>query len=321
MSLIARTIPINIQAEKERFFADPTYNPQFVYEEAVSAEDLVKHGTPIGKYVDLAKEILDKSYFGRNEEDLWMLEGKVVSQNDVTKNIITFLKMHGLEKRFEVIWSSSFLPRAAMTTEAIKLRLPPDFRHQGMMGMIYHEIGTHALRRINYEQQPWFKKKTTFGFRNYLITEEGLAVLHALIPHTNKSLFISAIRYLAVAYGQEHSFAETWDFLGKYVQDPERRWLIAYRSKRGVTDTSKAGGFTKDLTYLQGPIEVWQWLKKRDFDVTPLYFGKVAWEDVEKAVQLNPDFKPLLPVFFTKNRDHYATELQAAGEYNFLDQV
>lgn len=321
MSVIAKTIPTNLQEEKAKFWADPTYNPQFVYAEQVDDDTLGKYGQPLPQYLEIAQAILDKTYFHRNEADVIMTEGPVVDQAEVTEKIAAFLTLHNLQHRFEIIWSSSFLARAAMTASAIKLRLPAEFRYEGMMGMIFHEVGTHAIRRINYEQQPWFKKKTTYGFSEYLVTEEGLAVLHALIPHRMKSLYIGAIRYLAVNWGQQYSFAETWQRLGPYVQDPERRWLIAYRAKRGMTDTSQPGGFTKDLTYLQGPIEVWQWLRAHTYDLQPLYFGKLAYQDVDKAVAMNPTFQPLLPLFYTSDREGYVRELEAIGEFNLLNQL
>ncbi len=318
MSLLQKLSPTNLLAEKEKFFADETYNPQFLYEEKITVQDLTKYGSPQKKYVDIAEAILEKSYFSRNEQDLFMMEGNKVDQHGVTQKVQTFLEIHNLEKRFDILWSSSFISRASITTNAIKLRLPVDFRDEGLIGMIYHEIGTHALRRINYEKQPWFKKKKQYGFGDHLVTEEGLAVLHALIPHSFKSAFIAAIRYLAITFAQDHSFAEVWKFLGTYVQDPERRWIITFRAKRGLEDTSFPGGFTKDLVYLQGMVDVWDWLNTHDFDITPLYYGKIAVEDVDKAVPLNFDFQPLLPSFFTLNKEKYISEINKIGEFNLL---
>jgi hypothetical protein len=75
MTLIARLNPINYLAEKEKFWADPTYNPQFQYPEPATIEELQEFGLPEEKYLDLALEVLKKSYYGRNEQDLFMMEG------------------------------------------------------------------------------------------------------------------------------------------------------------------------------------------------------------------------------------------------------
>lgn len=321
MSTIQRLTPINLLEEKEKFFADMSYNPQFVYEEGLSVEELTKHGTPKSLYIELASAILEEAYRNRNEADLFMMEGKILSQQDVTHRIETFLEMHKLQDRFKLIWSQSFVSRASITTDTLKLRLPAEFRKEGLIGMLYHEIGTHAIRRINYEQQPWYKRKKKYGFSNYLLTEEGLATIHALVPHSFKLSYIPAIRYLAVEYAQEGSFAEVWEKLGRYIQDPERRWQVTFRQKRGMTDTSQPGGYSKDMVYFQGLVETWEWLRHNDFDPTDLYYGKLAAEDVEKAKELNPNYEPFLPSFFTLDPDAYKTQLEAIGYANHFTEL
>lgn len=316
MSFLNDLIPQNLNEEKEKFFADNKYNPQFIYKTKIDKEKLTQHGKPLDEYLNLADNVLKKTFFGRNELDIEIMEGNIISHRDVEKTILTFLKMHDLQKRFKMVWSKSFIPRTSITSDTIKLRLPADFRKQSLLGMLYHEIGTHALRRVNYEKQPWYKKKEKFGFKNYLLTEEGLAVLHSLLPHTYKSAYKSAIRYKAVSLSQKYSFVETFEMLKKYVNDPEKRWTMTLRQKRGIQDTSLPGGYSKDLMYFEGMIKVYIWLQKNNFDITPLYFGKIAYEDVQKAVEINKKFQPKLPVFFSLNREKYSQEIKKIGEFN-----
>ncbi len=318
MSFLSNLIPTNLNEEKAKFFADQTYNPQFIYSEPIDQEKLVSPGMPKQKYLQLAQNTLKKAYFNTTETELFLIEGPTISQKEVEEKIKTFLQMHQLEKRFKVSWSSSYVSRATITSDLIKLRLPVDFRKEGLLGMLYHEIGTHALRRLNYEQQPWYKKKKRYGFGDYLKTEEGLATLHAMLPHTNKSAFVSAIRYVAVEKAQTSSFAETWDYLKQYIDDLERRWMVTLRQKRGLEDTSKPGGYTKDLVYFEGMVQTYKWLEKNNFDITRLYYGKIAAEDVSKAVAIDPHFKPALPSFFTTNPEKYAQEIKKIGEANEL---
>lgn len=318
MSLVNNLTPTNLLEEKEKFFADSSYNPQFQYKEPIKKNDLTKYGFPENRTLDLAKEIIDKAYYQRSETQLRELRGKSVDQQEVKTKIKQFLKMHSLEERYELIWSKSFVARVTITNQAMKLRLPAEFRELGLLGMLYHEIGTHALRRINYEQQPWFRKKKKYGFKSYLATEEGLAAIHGLIPYKLKLAHSPALNYLAVEYARQHSFAEVFEFLTPYIDDLNRRFIFAFRKKRGLTDTSKPGGFTKDLTYFEGFIEVWQYLKEHDFNPTKLYFGKMAWQDVEKAIQLNPHFQPELPSFYKINPEAYEEELNKIGLTNFL---
>jgi hypothetical protein len=318
MSLISKLTPTNLLEEKAKFLADPKYNPQFIYEEPVDSAVLTKYGLPQKKYKDLAQEILDKAYFGRNEQDLLMMEGPVLSQDEVTKKTAAFLKLHQLDRRYKIAWSSSYVSRTTIDSDTIKFRIPSIFRKNELLGMLYHEIGTHALRRINYEQQPWYQKKKKYGFIDYLKTEEGLASLHSLIPSSCKYAYDMADRYMAVVYAQQHSFSQLWQFIGKYIQDPDTRWMVTLRQKRGLTDTSQPGGFTKDLVYFEGLIEVWNYLKKNDFDPTNLYFGKIALEDIDLAKSLSQNFKPSLPVFYISNIENYKEQLIQIADQNNL---
>jgi hypothetical protein len=227
--------------------------------------------------------------------------------------------MHGLEDRFGIIWSNSFVARTAINATTIKLRLPVAFREDDLLGMLYHEIGTHALRRVNYEQQPWFKKKSKYGFSSYLKTEEGIAILHSLIPMKNKLSYSSALRYLAVAKAQEMNFVELYQFTNQYIKDPDRCFTATFRQKRGISDTRKGGGYTKDLVYFEGMVEMWQYLRDRNFEIDQLYFGKIHHKDVPKAVEMNPDFKPLLPSFYVTDKNKYREVMNEIGSVNFID--
>lgn len=321
MSFLQTITPINLLEEKEKFLANPTKDPQFLYKETIVNEKLQTYGVPQKKYLELAEAILEKTYFGRNEQDLYMTKGKLLTKEETEARILSFLKMHKLEDRYSLVWSSSFVTRTTINSTTIKLRLPAQFRQEDLLGMLYHEIGTHALRRINYEQQPWFKKKKRYGFSDYLQTEEGIATLHSLIPHSYKSAFISAIRYLAAHAATQSSFVETWNILSPYVQDPERRWTIVFRQKRGLRDTSKPGGYTKDLVYFEGMVEVWNWLYSQNFALADLYYGKLALQDIPKAVRMNPEFDPILPSFYTHNFQNYRKHMLEIGEYNMLNQI
>lgn len=319
MSLITRLVPNNLLQEKELFFNDKSYNPQFRYEEPVDEIKLTNYGLPEPELIEKAQLIVDQAYFHRNEVDLEMLEGPLLPKEKSESRIKAFLKLHNLQKRFNIVWSSSFLSRTSITSDTIKLRLPAAFRQEGLLGMLYHEVGTHALRRINYEKQPWFRQKNKYGFDNYLSAEEGLATIHGLLPRSYQSAYRVALKYLGVQYAQTHSFAELWQWLGRYTQDSEKSWQACVRLKRGLTDTSQPGGFTKDLAYFKGFIEVGQWLKTHNYDPTQLYWGKMALADVEKAVELNPSFKPLLPTFLNINVHDYVEKIKKILTLNHFD--
>ena len=318
MSLISKLTPINLLEEKEKFFADESYNPQFIYGEEINPMSLTKYGIPNPKYLDLAHGILNQAYHHQNETALRQKEGPIATQSQVNLQVKKFLQMHQIENKFKIIWSHSFVARTTINPNIIKLRLPCDFRQNEILSMLYHEIGTHALRRINYEQQPWYKKKKKHNFHEYLKTEEGLANLNSMLPKNFQLIYFNALHYLAVDYAQSHSFSQLWQFLKPFIDDPERRWIMTFRKKRGLRDTSQPGGFTKDLLYFEGAVDVWHYLKQNNFDITNLYFGKMALEDVERAIKMNPNFEPLLPSFFVVNKMKYAEKIAQIGQINHL---
>jgi len=321
MNILSKLSPINLFEEKKKFFADPSYNPQFIYEDEVSEDQLLSYGVPTSHYLKLAKRIVKQAFDGKSESDLEKERGKELTREEVTEKIKLFLQMHDLENRFGIIWSSSFVARTSINATTIKLRLPVKFREQDLLGMLYHEIGTHGLRRINYEQQPWYKKKNKYGFSSHLKTEEGLASLHSLIPLKNKLSYTSALRYLSIKQAQESSFVDTYQFINKYIKDPDRCFTSTFRTKRGMTDTKNPGGYTKDLVYFEGLVDVWQYLSKNDFQIDHLYFGRLAKEDVEKAIEMNSEFEPLLPSFYVTNKEKYKKEMIKIGQDNMLDQL
>lgn len=318
MTLLKRITPSNLLEEKEKFFNDQTYNPQFVYEDSFTSQELLEYGLPDKKLIDQAQHILEEAFTNQTEEEIDALEGPEVSQEVVSEKIMQFLKMHDLETQYHIQFSNSFIARTSVTADTVKVRLPVSYRQNDLIGMIYHELGTHALRRYNYEQQPYYKKKKKHGFGSYLVTEEGLAVLHSLIAFNYKLAYRPARYYISSTLAQKYSFAETFAQLTTIFADPEKRWTAVLRQKRGLTDTSQPGGFTKDLVYLRGLVEVTHWLRDNNYNLEPLYHGKIAKEDAQKAKLLNPSYKPLLPSFYVANRDAYIEQIEQIGKVNHV---
>jgi len=318
MRILQALTPNNLLAEKEHFFSDDTYNPQFKYD---VPPDLVKtniYQKPTKELLDLATVIVEKAYSQQSEEELRNLEGQVIPEKEVERKVELFIAAHDLTNVINHVWSVSFLSRATMSLHTLKLRSGVEYRDLDTIGMIYHELGTHALRRLNYEQQPWYKKKKKYGFSDYLASEEGLAITHSLLPKKLQLAYSAAIRYLACAYSQQHSFVELWNYLKKYISNSDRLWTICVRQKRGIEDTSQSGGYTKDFVYFEGFVEVINWLRNNDYRLEDAYYGKMALTDVEKAKEMNPHFKPLLPLFYTKKRDQYIERIEHIYQINFV---
>jgi len=317
VNLLLQLTPSNAAAEKRKFFGDKSYNPQLTYEHPASLQQMSKHPKPDLETLAIATRIANagspKNQDPRNNDN-----DKLLTQKEVTAKAKIFLRMHGLAERYAVVWSASYISRATMTKKALKLKSIASFRERETAGLLFHEIGTHAIRQVNYEQQPWHRRKKKYGFSSYIETEEGLASLHSLLPVPNKLLYKPAVRYMAVHYSQTLSFAELWQFLTPYITDEEERWMVCIRQKRGLKDTTQPCIFMKDATYFSGALKIARWLSENNFDISKLYYGKLAIEDVDKAVELNPKFVPKLPSFFTTSREAYKNNIQEIIAQNKL---
>lgn len=310
--------PTNYLAEKARFLNDPTFNPQFTYLKTFDQEALIEHGLPQAEYLTLAQKIVDETFGRFTKEQLQAERGALLDQETVSRAVKEFLAAHQLEERFSIVWSADFVSRAAVNGSEVRLRLPCAIHEEDLEGLLFHELGTHVLRRINYEQQPWYKKKSQFGFGPYLKTEEGLAALHALHHRPLPLVHRPAINYLAVEKAQHGSFLEVWQFVKQYVVDDESAFTITFKKKRGLADTSQPGGFTKDLVYFEGLVDITRFLTTHNFPVKELYFGKLAYQDIPKAVELNPGFQPLLPTFYTRDPAAYQEHIHTVARTNFI---
>jgi hypothetical protein len=322
MSLVQDLTPINIQEQRKRFFEEEcNYNPHFKYNTLITLRKRFNYGKPKPKFIKLAKRILARSLKQRSEHELRAKEGKKIDRQTGQAMIDQFLAENNLEKEIEIHWIPDHISKASHYQGKLKLRQKFDYRSQKFLDTLYHEIGTHALRRINYAQQPFFQKKDQFGFKEYLFAEEGLASLHSLLARNYQVDYYHALMYLAVEKSLQGSFVDTFRFINQYLQDKLRSWRLTIKFKRGMYDTSKPGGFTKGIVYLEGMVRVWHYFQSTDFDLPGLYWGKIDVKDVKKARELNPNFQPKLPSFYIKNIEQYKKQIKHIAKLNYLGET
>jgi len=301
-------VPTNLESEKEKFFASGfRYNPQFIYQKNISEKELIRYGKPKLWYLFLAKRILRK-YLKQNDLASQKINNKIFLDQDGVEDLIEErLGNYGLVSRYKIIFSKDFISRIAVNNnnEVIKVRLPIMIDKNEIEAILNHEIDTHIIRQLNYERQPWFKKKKSNAFKPYLRTEEGLAAVNELIVSESKLAYKSAANYLAVDLALKKDFVTVFNFFYKIWQDSERAWTWTLKKKRGIRDTNKKGAFTKDLVYFEGFMQVLRYLKKNDCNPTELYYGKINYKDVKKAKKNCSQEELILPKFFTKDKEAY----------------
>lgn len=135
--------------------------------------------------------------------------------------------------------------------------------------LIQHEVGTHIATYFNGKMQPL--QLFSLGVPGYEQLQEGLAVLSEYLVGglTNERLRILAARVVAVRYMlMGYKFIDTFQMLvEKYHFDTHEAYTITMRIYRG-------GGLTKDAVYLQGLIEVIEYIRSGE-DIGLLTIGKI----------------------------------------------
>jgi len=318
--------PYNSVTEKDKCFLDPLHNPIFKYKKIRFSLELLKRKLkrlkiPGGPYhhllsqekkqcldkVEMLKYIGDPKFtkysvrvYGRPSKSL-VNKSKELLELPVTKdkkkltpdkyvamleNAISLYGLNWKVRRRNGLGSSAYVN---VSDKTVLLRRGQHFSENYIQRLIIHEIGTHVLRAENGALQKL--KIFESGFPNYITTEEGLAVVNEEIQGLldNSTLKNYAGRVVAVDMALKHSFSEVYTFLLKYFSRITA-YKLAMRVKRGISDTSKPGGCTKDFNYLQGYYAIKKYLSKGG-DLKNLYYGKVSLEYVNSV----PTFPEIVP--------------------------
>jgi uncharacterized protein (TIGR02421 family) len=158
-----------------------------------------------------------------------------------------------------------------------------------------HEVSTHIVTHFNGSAQPF--QQFHSGMQDYEAAQEGLAVLAEYFVgnlHSGRLRTIGA-RVVAVdALTQGADFIQVFRLLSDdWEFSKEQAFQITMRVFRG-------GGFTKDVVYLRGLLEVVDFLKK-DGEFMLLFLGKIGlrhipfvkelkWRKLLKEAQVTPHY-------------------------------
>lgn len=146
--------------------------------------------------------------------------------------------------------------------------------------LLQHEIGTHVVTFANGRAQPLGILST--GLAGYEELQEGMAVLaeHLVAGLDSTRFRLLAARVVAVSSvidGAE--FVDTYRVLTReHGLRPATAFTVAMRVHRG-------GGLTKDVVYLRGLVRLLDYLAEGG-ELTPLYVGKVAFEQLPRIREL-----------------------------------
>ncbi|XP_006143081.1 uncharacterized protein KIAA0895 homolog isoform X1 [Tupaia chinensis] len=316
--------PTNLEKEKLKFFkSDYAYNPQFEYANPALPSVLVKHSNASDRFLKQAINIMELTLqkYGSYEKFEQATGGSLLSKTRIWSHVRKYMVKEGCLGEIVVHLTEDLLSRASMTvvngcpTLTINVSTA---REHWLEGMLRHEIGTHYFRGINNLQQPW---NSWTGRRKHELkpnnpTEEGLASIHSVLFRKDPFLWRAALLYYTVFRASQLSFCELFRDLGKFVRDPNTRWDYCVRAKRGWTDTSQPGCFSKDQVYLDGILQILRFRETIDFHLLTA-LGKVSYEDVDRLKGLAVTENMRVP-HFLQDHGRYMEHLEKIMEVNEL---
>lgn len=329
--------PVNEASEKKKFFKQADYNPVFKYRKPSSCDKLFRKIDDIELAQDPISRLLmqklekfkrtnamvqnlgkpeftffSKGIFDKPSQELVAKayeilklnpegEENIISSKRVLKEMKKVLRSLGL-KDWKVSYKNMTANAAVISSKkTVYVKKKAKFSKDFLKRIVVHEIGTHVFRALNGEKQPYRIFFT--GLPNYLGTEEGIAVnieeMHCCL-RTN-TLRAYAGRVLAVNLSLQKGFRDVFNNLKEHFND-DFAWRLTLRAKRGLTDTSKPGAYTKDYLYLDGYYKVKKFLEENgEQGLKKLYYGRIDVEQIPLISQLEglkePEFLPNSEVF------------------------
>jgi hypothetical protein len=285
-------LPVNLAEELERFTQDQSYQPQFAYAKELPLEALQDRGVPRPEFVKRAEHVLQ---LWANEPESTPPIDPEITQQWIQAYIEEYFDRKGIRQPLPVEFLPHQVARCMVTARSIRFRADVKFSRPEFFGLIAHELETHFLRRYNGAQHHVPKSLESDQGR----TEEGLASLHSCVGRNVKLLHKAALRYYTTWLGQTLGFAEVYQKLRQMGISEKKAIRGTLRAKRGQTDTSRPGGYTKDIIYFEGAYVVTKWLADKKNRPEDLYLGRISLENVAEAKAMVESPTTVLPDFMT----------------------
>ena len=341
IKLLSHLRPMNLKEENTKFLLDPKYNPQFEYKKlSFDPNNLYSRlkrieypDTPIGLlWQKKADEIVRKikllesrntpeftqrsiELYGAPTETLYKAAlhevekmpsefpsaGKLLTAKEAKRLFEKAIEDYGLKGWRVKIKEDLVSDAIAGKENTIFIREGATFTEDRLKGTIAHEIETHAFTAMNGALQPY--KIFQRGLADYLTTEEGLAVYNQEQTESSDTIkkYWPASSVIGIKVAMEGSFTDVYMRIVELGFGAERAWRVALKAKRGISDTSQPGAFTKDFVYYKG-FKMIEEFVKHGGDLRNLYYGKTNLEDREIIKKVKGLKAPMyLPSYIRKS--------------------
>lgn len=240
-----------------------------------SAKSIHLYGAPTDELLKEAQELI-----GTMPTSFATDDSRVLSIKEAKAMFEKAIEEYGLKGWSVQIKKEMVSDAIAGKSNTVMLREGAQFTKDRIKGTIAHEIETHVFTAMNGSMQPF--KLFQRGLADYLTTEEGLAVYNQerANPGENEKKYWSASSVVGIQVALEGSFVDVYNKLVSLGFSTSRAWTVALKAKRGTTDTSKPGAFTKDLVYFKGHRLVISFLENGG-NIKDLYYGKTNLDDLD----------------------------------------
>ena len=284
--------PLNYSDEREKFFSSDTYNPIFYYSKNDTSglhkevqsllEELGEISLPnnlsyyfynalqslstdidlidaIGadSFAEIAADVfqydtIDSNSLLQQSANISFNEPrncKLQCAEEMSKNFTKYIEDLGIDYSVTIDHFNDHIIRVGAKNLVIGAAVKRYCNN--VERLIVHEVESHILQRHNLKNA--HNPLLRIIPRSHLsLWGEGLAVYNEISSGIiTRSAFETYYYRLRAVEKLEYSFREIFENLAQYV-NPEKAFMITYRVKRGMGDTSQPGGYGKDAAYLMG---------------------------------------------------------------------
>ena len=241
-----------------------------------TSEKLVfPYGVPDKEMVSLAKIMIPKEKASKQDRTILAKEARRIFYEKLSD--------YGIFD-WKIIIKKNLTAKADVNSSKKMIYLKQrKYSYNEINNLLAHEVDVHVVRAFNGSKNKNSIYST--GTANYLKTEEGLAIMmEQLSGNYNAQRFkFFAARMIAADMAVTKSFYDIFDTLvRKYNLSKHNAYIITKRVKRGLTDTSKPGGFIKDHVYFEGFYIIRKFMQSGG-DIRPLFVGKISLDEIKNV--------------------------------------
>lgn len=299
MNILKLLTPTNLAEEKEKFFSNNQYNPEFQYlweeekiendsdyllktalYEAVLEQDNEKIIKAAQEYfaVDIESEHSNAIFdLGREYEKVEAFE--LDELVDAYRQAFRYFE---LEHEIAVNDHLGYGIRPQHKQQKLYISKAYSYQYMDIDGSVKHEMA-HVIR---YENGRYNGIKRS---PDYLPTEEGLATyVQDYTPELKSSLFQHAAEYEASRVGVQGSLRDIFDHFISLGFDKDLAWQRAARHKFGFKDTKSPGDIIKPAMYYFNARRI---LKLDPNQIVKLFIGKIGIDQALEQKEYKGRFK------------------------------